>query len=172
MLFGPLPLFQVRYRTSMKLYVMRHGPAEDVAQSGRDIDRALTAQGRSRVQAVAEELVKRAEAPRLIVSSPLVRALQTAEIVASICLPELPVTVRREIAPGGDLAGLAREYLLAGARRVMFVGHEPDVSGVVASMTRTISSGMEKGMVVGLRLLDGEPSVQRFVVDPKANTWV
>ena len=64
----------------MKLYVMRHGPAEDHHAAG-DAARALTTSGRERVRQVAELLVTEGEAPKHIVSSPLVRALQTAEIV-------------------------------------------------------------------------------------------
>ena len=68
----------------MKLYVMRHGPAEDDAPTGRDADRALTAAGRERVAAVAKALSEANESPFAILSSPLVRAMQTAEIVADI----------------------------------------------------------------------------------------
>ena len=48
-------LYARRVSWRMKLYVMRHGPAEDHADSGRDADRALTAAGRERVVAVAAE---------------------------------------------------------------------------------------------------------------------
>jgi phosphohistidine phosphatase len=68
----------------MKLYVMRHGPAEDHADSGMDGDRALTANGRDRVRAVAALLVDLNEEPLSIITSPLVRAVQTAEVVASV----------------------------------------------------------------------------------------
>lgn len=149
---------------------MRHGPAEDVAPSGRDFDRALTSSGRARVRMVADELVKRGEAPKLILSSPLVRALQTAEIVAAACEVDEPVVVRREIAPGGDMGSLLREHLLGGSRRVMLVGHEPDMSGLVGELV-AFRGGMEKAMVVGVRLSDGSAATMRFVYDPKTLVW-
>lgn len=151
---------------------MRHGPAEDVAPSGRDFDRALTAAGRDRVRKVADELVKRQEAPKLIFTSPLVRALQTAEIVAALCRPEHPVSVRREIAPGGDMVALLQEQLAAGARRVMVVGHEPDVSTLVASLVDGWRGAFEKGMVVGLRMRVGAAAEIRFSFDPKTLGWI
>ena len=120
---------------------------------------------------VAEELVKRQEAPKLIFTSPLVRALQTAEIVAALSPPDQPVSVRREIAPGGDMGELLREQLAAGARRVMLVGHEPDVSTLVASLVVGWSSGFEKAMVVGLRMRAGEATEIRFSFDPKTLAW-
>lgn len=150
---------------------MRHGPAEDVAASGRDFDRALTNSGRERVRRVAEELQRRDEAPKLILTSPLVRALQTAEIVASVSPPLESLSVRREIAPGGDMADLLREQLALGARRVMVVGHEPDVSSLVAGFIPGWTAGFEKAMVVGLRLRAGEPTELRFFYDPKLSVW-
>src|SRR5215207_5369 len=94
---------------------MRHGPAEDSSPTGRDGDRALTPDGRERTRAVARALIAENEAPLTIVSSPLVRALQTAEIVAAVTELEKrfreakgaggstgTVEIRREMAPGGD----------------------------------------------------------------------
>ncbi|MEI7894874.1 MAG: histidine phosphatase family protein, partial [Myxococcales bacterium] len=65
----------------MKLYVMRHGPAEDTAPSGRDGDRTLTVSGRSRTDGVVSALIEKGEAPHAVLTSPLVRTVQTAEIV-------------------------------------------------------------------------------------------
>ncbi|MBN9165380.1 MAG: histidine phosphatase family protein, partial [Myxococcales bacterium] len=82
----------------MKLYVMRHGPAEDNAPTGRDEDRALTPAGRERTRAVARALLAADEAPLTIIASPLVRALQTAEIVAAVT--DLEKRVREAKEPG------------------------------------------------------------------------
>ena len=89
----------------MKLYVMRHGPAEDQAASGIDEDRALSTPGRERVRAVAKILTAEGEEPAQVVTSPLVRAVQTAEIVAiATKLSDRggTVTVLRDLAPGGE----------------------------------------------------------------------
>ena len=88
----------------MKLFVMRHGPAEDESPSGRDHDRVLSPKGRGRVHAVALALIEASERPGVIVTSPLARALQTAEIVAAALGrvgKEPTLTVRRELEPGG-----------------------------------------------------------------------
>src|SRR5262245_36571238 len=121
----------------MKVYIMRHGPAEDESASGRDFDRALTPAGRERVMSVARALVQADEAPASIVSSPLVRALQTAEIVAAATkLADRGgnVETRREIAPGGAAIPLIEELRREKRRRVMLVGHEPDLSSLVFRM--------------------------------------
>ncbi|HEU4406115.1 MAG TPA: phosphohistidine phosphatase SixA [Polyangiaceae bacterium] len=151
---------------------MRHGPAEDSALSGRDADRALTPNGRARVQRVAQELVRRSETPRLILSSPLVRALQTAEIVAALAEPEQGVTIHPALCPGGDCVRLVHDLLRQGARRVMVVGHEPDLSGLATTLVPGLGLGsLEKAMVVGLRLSEGAAPERRFILSPKDLAW-
>jgi phosphohistidine phosphatase len=160
----------------MKLYIMRHGPAEDVAASGRDADRALTAPGRERVRAVGKSLLEEDEAPHAILTSPLVRALQTAEIVAAATkLGERggAVETRREIAPGGDAYDLVREIVETRRKRTMIVGHEPDLSALVARLVgHAPPQGMLKAMVVGISLEQGLDCPKlRFVLDPKSVEW-
>jgi phosphohistidine phosphatase len=167
----------------MKLYVMRHGPAEEQADSGADDDRALTAAGRSRVCGVATALAEASEEPTLIVTSPLVRAVQTAEIVAIVTkLGERSGTVqiKRGAAPGGDGVHLVHELVREGRKRVMLVGHEPDLSTLVTTLLSDGSGAadakdrkppfqpFEKAMVVGLHLgSDAGRNRLRFVLDPK-----
>lgn len=159
----------------MKLYVMRHGPAEDDAPTGRDADRALTASGRDRVRSVAKALVDGDEAPVTVISSALVRAVQTAEIVALTAKIESPVEVRREMAPGGDPLALVGELFAAKRKRVMVVGHEPDLSMLVQRLVHEVpDAGMQKAMVVGIKLSDEGSAMTaklRFVLDPKSCAW-
>lgn len=157
---------------------MRHGPAEDRSASGLDADRALTPDGRERVRRVADLLQGQDEAPLLVVSSPLVRALQTAELVAAQTKVDARgggVEVRRELAPAGRALDLVDELYAAGRRRVMLVGHEPDVTALVERLAaRSRPSGFRKAQVVGLSLgPSGEPAAgsyvvrARFELDPK-----
>lgn len=107
---------------------MRHGPAEDVADSGRDFDRALTISGRTRVRRVAELLVSSREQPGLLFASPLVRTNQTAQLVASIC-GLAPPTLIDALAPGHDVRRFLDQTLAQPpGDSVMIVGHEPDMS--------------------------------------------
>lgn len=163
----------------MKLYIMRHGPAEDLASSGLDGDRSLTPEGRARVRSVAKALLQRDEAPLTIFASPLVRTLQTAEIVAAVTDLEGRggcVEARRELAPGGSSLELVDELRRAKRRRVMFVGHEPDLSSLVLRLSgRSPTQGMLKAMVVSLGIQESVAPAEgyawtvkpRFVLDPK-----
>ncbi len=159
----------------MKLYVMRHGPAEDDAVTGRDADRVLTPSGRDRVRSVARALADDGEAPLFLLSSPLLRSVQTAEIVAAavkIADREGTVEIRRELAPGGDAAGLVPKLFAQKMKRTMLVGHEPDLSALIARLVgEPVPLAMEKAMVVGLLVRAPEDIGLRFVLEPKALTW-
>lgn len=183
----------------MKLYIMRHGPAEDVSSTGRDGDRALTPAGRERVRAVAQALVEASEAPFAILSSPLVRAVETAEIVADVTQLSRRaredekaqlggatggIEIRRELGMGSEKLGLLAELLRAARKRVMIVGHEPDLAMLVSQLigsppNTNLEAGMGKGMVVGVKLrVDPRVvglefrSTFRFVLDPKTLSWI
>lgn len=155
----------------MKLYVMRHGPAEDHSSTGHDETRALTPSGRERVRDVARALVGLGEAPKVVVASPLVRALQTAEIVHAHAKVEAPLEVHTAMAPRGMALELVRAAARSGRKRMMVVGHEPDVSILVASLLGDpLASPFSKGMVVSLRVPpeDRADATLRFVLDPKS----
>jgi phosphohistidine phosphatase len=153
---------------------MRHGPAEDQSPSGQDNDRALSVRGRERVRAVAGALVEADEAPLEIVTSQLARAVQTAEIVAigtDLSARDGSVEVRRELAPGAEVPALAREIIRQGRDRVMLVGHEPDLSSLVAVLVGRFDGSFDKAMVVGLDVATSAATTTarvRFVLDPKA----
>jgi len=155
----------------MKLYVMRHGPAEDHVDSGIDADRPLSASGRQRVGAVARLLVQEHEEPVSIITSPLVRAVQTAEIVAIVTNlgdKDGTVAVRREIAPGGDAVRLVHRLVADGSKRVMLVGHEPDLSGLASTLLGSFGRAFDKAMVVGIHMPPGGARPRlRFVLEPK-----
>lgn len=159
----------------MKIYIMRHGPAEDQAPTGRDFDRRLTSSGRARTELAAHEL-GRWERPKRVVSSPLVRTIETSEVVISTLGLHFDLETREELAPGGEslrlLAGLASE----GAKRVILIGHEPDVSMLTAQLLPSWSRSFDKSMIVGLKidraslvsqLKDASPARLRFVIDAK-----
>ncbi len=67
----------------MQVYLLRHGIAEDGGAGVDDASRALTPEGRKKLQQVLRAAVKAGVVPSLIVSSPLKRAVQTAAMAKS-----------------------------------------------------------------------------------------
>ena len=159
----------------MKIYIMRHGPAEDQAPTGRDFDRRLTSTGRARTEVAAHEL-GRWERPKRIVSSPLVRTIETAEVVMAALGLTVELETREELAPNGDAMRMLGELATQGAKRVILIGHEPDVSALTALLLPTWSRSFDKAMIVGLKIEraslsnrteDALPAKLRFVIDAK-----
>jgi phosphohistidine phosphatase len=167
----------------LKLYIMRHGSAEDDSATGRDADRILTPKGRDRVRAVAEKLVADGEAPSLIVTSPLARAEETARIVREVTKSRAPLEVRDELAGHGVVKEMAlvRELVErcsgvhgadgaqaapgAHAASILLVGHQPGLSELVIELTQS-SVAFDKAMVVAIEVANG-PYTVRFVLEPK-----
>ncbi len=148
---------------------MRHGPAEDHAPDGLDASRALTGPGRERTRLVGRRLVELNEFPKQIVSSPLVRALQTAEIVHAVAPTDSPVVANSALAPRGAAHDFVRSCAGQGRKRMMVVGHEPDLSLLVAQLLgEALPHGFMKSMVVCVGVPnEGGAARLRFVLDPK-----
>ena len=146
---------------------MRHGPAEDDAPSGRDADRQLTTPGRERVRQVVRELIRRGKSPHIVLSSPLVRARQTAEIVVEEAgLATSALELKNELAMTGRARALVQEVVAAKRKRVVLVGHEPELSSLIFELTG-ISIVMQKAMVVAVACKDDGTFRLKFVIDPK-----
>lgn len=118
----------------MKLYFLRHGLAEDRAEwQGADFERPLTEEGKEKMKREAATIANLGLEIDLIVTSPLARAYQTAEIVAKkLDLLDKLITDGR-LSPGfrhGALGRLIRAYPKAAT--LMLVGHEPDFSATIS----------------------------------------
>ncbi|MBI4815302.1 MAG: histidine phosphatase family protein [Deltaproteobacteria bacterium] len=153
----------------LDVYLIRHEDAED---GDPDEHRALTAEGRRRMARTSKLLLEREKPIDLIRSSPLVRAVQTAEILATSLGVE-DVEIDEWIAnPPGLTKLLDRiSHVPATVSRVAIVGHEPTLSGLVMLLFPHAQwTGMKRGAVLCARLGGPEP-LFRFLVEPKGPTW-
>ena len=118
----------------MKVLLIRHAAAVEPGAGG-DLERKLSAAGLQTAREVFRALARFYAAPDLIVSSEAVRAVQTADELAEV-FPR----VRREISPllnpGCDAARFRKliRHVGASVERLAVVGHEPDLSHIVASV--------------------------------------
>lgn len=119
----------------MKILFVRHAIAVDPVefQGSDDLARPLTEEGRRKARRVFKALAKFYDPPELIVSSDAARARQTAELLAE----EFPAAARAhtpEFNPGAGHTALVRWLHMLERRheRVAVVGHEPDISRMVA----------------------------------------
>ena len=138
----------------MRLILLRHGIAEEVAAS--DFERKLTVQGRTRVRRVVGHFARHFEAPGQLFSSPLVRARQTAAIAGRIL--DVAVQLCDELRPGGSafdwVRGLACESL-------MVVGHEPELSMLAGDYLGLKHSPFSLKKA-GMACLEGQPGAAQL----------
>ena len=117
----------------MELYFLRHGEADWPNWKKPDDERPLTKRGKKEMRKVAAFLKRIKARPALIVTSPLPRAAQTAEIAAE----RLKVKCREDklLAPGFGREELERLLKKYPEESLMIVGHEPDFSEVISELT-------------------------------------
>lgn len=129
----------------MILYFLRHGIA-DSAGRGDDEARQLTGDGVEVLRAAAPVWRRLNLRPDVVLSSPLSRAVATARLLCEgLGLDREPATSER-LRPGAswnDLGRAMSEY--PDARRILFVGHEPDLSTAIARLTGAASVRLRQG---------------------------
>jgi phosphohistidine phosphatase len=145
----------------MRLYFFRHAIAHDADEQTSDAERALTKVGFANTERAAEALMALGVKPDHLYSSPLVRAVQTAQIIGQAL--GVPVEERTEVSPGFSIFGvetLTRD--LDHDAEVMFVGHEPDFSRTISSLVggRVV---MKKGGLARIDMVSYEPLLGELV---------
>jgi phosphohistidine phosphatase len=120
----------------MKLFLVRHGIAVDHlgGEIKSDAQRPLTPEGRDEVELVAKGLKKSGTKIDLLVSSPLVRARQTAEIFAEVYKLEAGVEICDALAPAGRVADLFKFLKDKKFESVALFGHEPDMGELAQTL--------------------------------------
>jgi phosphohistidine phosphatase len=156
----------------MEIYILRHGIAED-HNAGGDPQRALTEEGRRKLRRVLDRASKAKAAPSLILSSPYVRARQTAEMAALILRCARKIVETEVLVPEGSPTDLWEEIR---ARRqeiaILIAGHEPMLSSTIAWLlgSPAIHVDMKKGAIARIDVDHFGPKPQgvlRWLLTPR-----
>lgn len=113
------------------IYLVRHGDAVPEEEAGSDRDRWLSPRGREAARVLGRLLREQGIVPDMILSSPLPRAVQTAELLATSLDYLGTVTSLRCLEPSAQPRVAATAILAAGAA-VIVVSHEPAISAIGA----------------------------------------
>jgi phosphohistidine phosphatase len=119
----------------VEIYLIRHADAVPLGESGStdDASRPLTAIGEQQAKQLAAGFQRQGVRPGIVLSSPLLRARQTAEgMVHALGEPPVEVRICEDLAPGGKRRRLGRVPKELGQDSVALVGHQPDL-GTFAS---------------------------------------
>jgi phosphohistidine phosphatase len=123
----------------MNLYLLRHGIAVDPSAPdfAKDAERPLTPKGRRRLLQIAKAMGVLKISLDVILSSPYVRAKQTAEIVAKELKRRKKLKFSDELTPGGNPKSLIQQLndLRPQPKNILLVGHEPYLSKLIALLT-------------------------------------
>ncbi|MFM8283324.1 MAG: SixA phosphatase family protein [Planctomycetaceae bacterium] len=140
-----------------RLAIVRHAWAEEISSTGDDFSRALTRKGCRRFARLVEKLRRGGLAIDVVATSPLVRAVQTAELLAEGLGGAARIEVVDALAPGSDWQASIDWTIGQDAARVAWVGHAPCVGRLVALSIGDGSAAirMPKGAVASIRLDDG-----------------
>lgn len=160
------------YKNGMHLFLVRHSAAVEPA-GRRDEDRPLTTEGRFRMRRVVAALHSETrERYEQIITSPFVRAVQTAEILASVPGFSGDVEVSRlllpTIRPKETLALFQYEE-----RPIMLVGHEPAMSALASELLGRLVPSFKKGAIWLLerssKRSSGAPASFVWALQPKSD---
>jgi phosphohistidine phosphatase len=148
----------------MDLYILRHGKAGHSSGGPEDSERALTPAGRKEIRDIARWMQGEKIEFDVIASSPLVRASETAKIIARTLECKNRVVIWDELAPGGDPDTVCYKAAQSGSEgNILLIGHEPALSnlvGKIISQDGTASVLLTKGGLAKVRnySFDKQPS--------------
>jgi phosphohistidine phosphatase len=155
----------------MELYIIRHAEAQQLGQKNNFTDekRAMTGEGRERMRDGTKGLRKLGVEPGLILTSPLTRAVETAEIVATgLGLHKKEIVQTDNLKPGAsyeDLGAEIKKY--AEIESVALVGHEPDLSQIISTILNCgtgLAIELKKGSVCCLNVPETVPALRGSLV--------
>jgi phosphohistidine phosphatase len=154
----------------LTLYILRHAEAEPEART--DAERALTSKGRDQAKAMGRFCGEHEIYPALILTSPLVRAQQTAKLVCKELGEKTKLETAEFLSPGmNPERAFAHLNKFSDPGPLMLVGHEPDLSELIAASIGGVSESirLRKAGLAKLTLPEVKPGVGTldFLLTPK-----
>jgi phosphohistidine phosphatase len=157
----------------MRIYILRHGIAEEASPRTPDFKRELTEEGRRKLTAVLRLARRAGVQPELVMSSPLVRAVQTAGMAREILQVEAALHETRALVPDASPRNVWEE--LRGLRNldaVLLAGHEPLLSSLTAWLLGSpglqVHMGKAAMVCIEMEQFRGDPhGILRWMITPK-----
>ena len=118
----------------MNLYLVRHADAEKTQPGKKDEERRLSKEGKERIREAAEQWFYFVKKIDLICTSPYIRAVETAEIIAQ-CLEYKGEIIKEKVLAAGSLTKDLIELInLFYGNDILVVGHQPDLSEHISNL--------------------------------------
>ncbi|MBA3856447.1 MAG: phosphohistidine phosphatase SixA [Cyanobacteria bacterium PR.3.49] len=171
---------QVEYAV-MKIYLMRHATAVERLGGAilNDSQRPLTDDGRAETRMMANALKRLNAKPTMVVSSPLTRARQTAEIILEVLGADCELKIADGLAPGGSSSEVFKNLKkLPPFEDLFLVGHEPDIGRLAADLMLggpEVIIPFKKAAVIRVDIQDLPPSwpgTLKWFLSPKVASLI
>lgn len=143
----------------MRIFLVRHGDADaEIPEGLGDEARALTAKARQNTFAHMASLAERMGKLDLILTSPLVRAVQTAQLLSLAQKHEGPLRAHRSLLPDMPVGSLDAVLKDHAGENLVLVGHQPSMGAMAAHLLgmQTFPRQVNPGTVIGLEKDDGD----------------
>jgi phosphohistidine phosphatase len=160
------------FLVTMQLWLIRHAVAVERDEfDGPDAERPLTDKGRKRFRECCDWLADRSVTPDAVLSSPLVRAAETAAILArAFGLKKTSLGFTDLLAPGLELKALLQFVREQTGECIALVGHEPDFSECLSQLVGGGAFAFGKGFIAAVEF-NSELAIGsgrlRWLVGPK-----
>ena len=158
------------------LFILRHGEAGNrMTDAAKDSDRALTPKGKAEMEKIGRSLRESGLSAKQVVTSPLRRARETAEIIANTL--KIPILEEwNDLRPNGDRESLYRKLArIERSSSLFLVGHEPYLTSIIGEIIGAPNARLvlKKGGLAKVRVTSFAPRVSgelRWLLTPKLMT--
>jgi phosphohistidine phosphatase len=152
------------------ILLLRHGIAEERSDSILDAERELTKKGAARILEIGKGLADIYSDLEAIVTSPLARSVQTGLLLAKGYGHKAPIRQSEALAPGQGTAAFQDLLDALPLRRVIFIGHEPDLTRILGDLCGldTASLALKKGGCYGVRIKAAGHAKLEWLLSPMA----
>jgi phosphohistidine phosphatase len=155
----------------MNIYLIRHGDSEGISKGLKDSERKLTPDGELKIRNAA--LFWKNIIPEFdyIISSPYMRALQTAKIIASVFNHKKEILIDKRLGSGSETDSLIEILNSFQSGDIAIVGHQPDLSNHLSRLISGsgITAEFKKGTIAKIffnnKVRDGKGALE-FLVPP------
>lgn len=129
----------------MQIYILRHGIAEDAPAGKPDSERALTEKGKSKLGTILTRAREAGVAPGIILTSPYMRARQTAVIAKEVLKVDGELIETRALIPASSTAKVWEEVraLAHETQQIMLVGHNPLLGDLLCALIGAPAYGVD-----------------------------
>lgn len=150
----------------MNLYLIRHGNAEKAGLNKSDFERELTEEGRQKLERAVKYWKNLIPEFDFIITSPLIRAKQTAEIIFKSFNSKHEIIIENTLKNGSETADILNIVNSLNGDNIALVGHQPDFSYHLSNLISSGSASLDfkKGAIAEVSF-DGKAKLNRGMLE-------